>query len=114
MEAQYVLCVVSVLVFIADFTAIATNSMQCLKQHTIASKIGGLYSDDSSGVKVLVLHQDTAIEFSNGKLQQASEHLVDEGQESLAANISFSLGHLLLAAVRDQTFSWMDLCYYAK
>lgn len=31
MEAQYVLCVVSVLVFIADFTAVATNSMQCLK-----------------------------------------------------------------------------------
>lgn len=53
---------------------------------------------------MLVLHQaGIAVELSIGKFHQASELSVDEGWEGIATNVSFSLGHLLLATVRDET-----------
>lgn len=54
---------------------------------------------------MLVLHQaGIAVELSIGKFHQASELSVNEGWEGIATNVSFSLGHLLLATVRDETF----------
>ena len=54
---------------------------------------------------MLVLHPDgIALELSIGKFHQASELSVDEGWEGIATNVSFSLGHLLLAAIRDESF----------
>lgn len=60
---------------------------------------------------MLLFHQDNvAVESSSGKFHQASELSGDDGWEGIATNVSFSLGHLPLAAIRDETLGYLILC----
>lgn len=60
---------------------------------------------------MLVLHQDgIAVELSHGEFHEASELSGAEGWEDIATNVSFSLGYLVLATIRDETLGYLLLC----